>query len=228
MRATNSTCAGAPDASASVMRRCLALRPAPDAAGISLRSRRFCIVPLVPPPRRRSSPRAGCHTTIAPAAGPPCAASHVAWRWRGWGSSLGARPRSLRRLLPARSGQRGAWADVGGFRLTSPSIFNNDKGQVKEPVSSTLVTKGQEHGAASWRTCEFTLAWRTRCGTPGRRFHVHKRHVQSATRVLARSRDIPISMPHTLRPITSKDGRFLEMSTTIRVDPKRGVKVSSV
>ena len=32
----------------------------------------------------------------------------VAWRWRGWGSALGARPRSLRRLLPARSGQRGA------------------------------------------------------------------------------------------------------------------------
>ena len=121
----------------------------------------------------------------------------VAWRWRGWGSVLGARPRSLRRLLPARSGQRGAWADVGGFlRLTSPSNFNNDKGQVKEPVSSMLVTKGQERGAASWRACEFTLAWRTRCGTPRRRFHVHKRHIQSATRVLTRSQDIPLNMAH--------------------------------
>ena len=59
-----------------------------------------------------------------------------------------------------------------------------------------LVTKGQERGAASWRACEFTLAWGTRCGTPRRRFHVHKRHRQSATRVLARSRAIPFSMAH--------------------------------
>ena len=153
----------------------------------------------------------------------------VAWRWRGRGSPLGARPRSLRRLLPARSGQGGAWTDVGGFlRLQSPSNFNNDKGQVKEPVSSMLVTKGQERGAASWRTCEFTLAWRTRCGTPRRRFHVHKRHIQSATRVLTRSQDIPPSTRHTLRPFTSKDGRFLEMSMAVRVDPRGGVKVPNV
>ena len=44
-RATNSTCAGAPEASASVIRRCRAFKPAPDAARGSLRSRRFRIVP---------------------------------------------------------------------------------------------------------------------------------------------------------------------------------------
>ena len=153
----------------------------------------------------------------------------VAWRWRGWGSSLGARPRSLRRLLPARSGQGGAWTDVGGFlRLQSPSNFNNDKGQVKEPVSSMLVTKGQERGAASWRTCEFTLAWRTRCGTPRRRLHVHKRHIQSATRVLTRSQDIPFQHDTRCDPLASKDGKFLEMSMAVRVDPRGGVKVPSV
>ena len=91
-----------------------------------------------------------------------------------------------------------------------------------------LVTKGQERGAASWRACEFTLAWRTRCGTPRRRFHVHKRHIQSATRVLTRSQDIPFQHDTRCDPLASKDGKFLEMSMAVRVDPRGGVKVPSV